>query len=302
MTSSYTLSGTGDIGEIDRLLDVARKHDGIEPLSEHKSIRRGGSEDSIEIIGRDSGATIGYGQAAWHRASPASDEGHWGVEIVLLPGRRTTSDVKAAVDGLAPSVENKSMRVWATAPYVASGLEAAGYIEVRRLLRMGCQLPRWRGSPLGAGIRLASFRPGLDDSAWLALNNSSFAGHPENGSLSPADLAERMRQSWFDEEGFLLAWDANVLVGFCWTKVHPDGTGEIYIIAVAREAAGRGLGKGLLTAGLVHLAVKGAPRAIVYTDAGNAEGFYSRAGFTVEESTAQFERPSGLSKDDHPKR
>jgi len=302
MTIAYTLSGTDDIGEITWLLDAARKHDGREPLSEHKSIRLGGSEDSIEIIGRDSGATIGYGQAAWHSASLDSDEGHWGVEIVLLPSRRTSSAVKAAVDGLGPSIENKSMRVWATAPYVASGLEAAGYTEVRRLLRMGCQLPRRRGWPLGAGVRLASFRPGLDDSAWLALNNVSFAGHPENGSLGPADLAERMRQSWFDAEGFLLAWDASVLAGFCWTKVHPDGTGEIYIIAVAREAAGRGLGKGLLTAGLVHLTGKGAPRAIVYTDAGNAEGFYSRAGFTVEESTPQFEKPSGLSKDDQPKR
>ena len=53
--------------------------------------------------------------------------------------------------------------------------------------------------------------------------------------------------------GFLLAWDGERLAGFCWTKVHDDGRGEIYILAVVPGSQGRGLGRALLLAGLDDL-------------------------------------------------
>ena len=73
---------------------------------------------------------------------------------------------------------------------------------------------------------------GVDESAWLSANNAAFAGHPENGRMTRRDLELRMAQGWFDPSGFFLAWANGELAGSCWTKIHDDGTGEIYIIGV----------------------------------------------------------------------
>jgi mycothiol synthase len=106
------------------------------------------------------------------------------------------------------------------------------------------------------------------------------------------------------------------LAGFCWTKVHQapspsparssparssparsssarsssarsssDGRalGEIYVVAVDPDFAGRGLGRQLTLAGLDHLASKGVTEAMLYVDATNmpAVKLYVELGFTV---------------------
>jgi len=38
-------------------------------------------------------------------------------------------------------------------------------------------------------------------------------------------LQAREQEDWFDPDGFVLAFDADGLAGFCWTKVHPRATG-----------------------------------------------------------------------------
>ena len=63
-----------------------------------------------------------------------------------------------------------------------------------------------------------------------------------------------MAEDWFDPAGFFVAVDATTaVVGFHWTKQHADRLGEVYVLGVAPDAAGRGLGKALLLTGLRHL-------------------------------------------------
>ena len=81
-----------------------------------------------------------------------------------------------------------------------------------------------------------------------------------------------------------LAERDGVLAGFHWTKIHADeGLGEVYVVGVAPDAQGSGLGKALTTTGLAHLAAQGLPTAMLYVDADNeaARRLYDRLGFTT---------------------
>jgi mycothiol synthase len=79
-----------------------------------------------------------------------------------------------------------------------------------------------------------------------------------------------------------MAWHGATLVGSCWTKVHADGVGEIYIIGLRPDYHGRGWGKALALEGLRHLAEsKKCSRGMLYVDAANpiALATYERIGF-----------------------
>ncbi len=75
--------------------------------------------------------------------------------------------------------------------------------------------------------------------------------------MSAGDLAERMGEPWFDPSGLLVAVNRGTMLGFHWTKQHSPALGEVYVVGVAPEAQGLGLGKALTRAGLDHLAGRG---------------------------------------------
>ena len=158
----------------------------------------------------------------------------------------------------------------------------SGGAEVDSVLRLSCQLSSARQVDIGETASHTDIPQILD------LNNRAFAGHPENGNWSPTDLALRLRQGWFRWDGLLLAREAGSISGFCWTKIHPDGVGEIYVLAVHPERAGEGLGSSLVERGLSYLkSVTTADEAIVYTSAGNdvARRLYDSLGFDVDRET-----------------
>jgi mycothiol synthase len=135
-----------------------------------------------------------------------------------------------------------------------------------------------------------TFRPGVDEDAWLEVNNRAFADHPDQRNQTRADVEANEREPWFDPEGFLLL-DADPagpraghLDGFCWTKVHPDvdpPMGEIFVIGADPSAHGRGLGTALTVAGLDYLSSKGLAIGMLYVDESNtgARRMYARLGF-----------------------
>ena len=140
--------------------------------------------------------------------------------------------------------------------------------------------------PIPTGFEISTFVPSLQKDEWLALNNKIFEKHPDQGNWVMADLDNRMKESWFDSEGFFVAINDNKIVGFCWTKIHhdfvnQDPIGEIYVIGVDPSEKQKGLGKALAATGLNYLVAKELKQAMLYVDADNepALAMYQGLGF-----------------------
>jgi mycothiol synthase len=131
-----------------------------------------------------------------------------------------------------------------------------------------------------------TFDPEIHCEAWLELNNKIFAHHPDQGNWVMADLENRMNEPWFDPSGFFLCIHNEIIVGFCWTKIHQDlvnadPVGELYVIGVDPQEHSKGIGKTVCTEGLIYLRDKGIKQAILYVDADNeaGKGLYTSLGF-----------------------
>jgi mycothiol synthase len=156
---------------------------------------------------------------------------------------------------------------------------------------IGRNWPVGEGRPvqLAEGVRLRPFRVGRDEAEWLRVNAAAFASHPEQGRWTPADLAAREQERWFDPDGLLVAEDESGLLGFHWTKVE-DGIGEVYVLGVDPRAQGMGLGRTLTLAGLAHLAAHGIRQVDLFADESNeaAVKLYRSQGFDVVRTDAQW--------------
>lgn len=179
------------------------------------------------------------------------------------------------------------LQAWSHADHPAAArlAEQHGFEKVRELWvmrREGGESPGPVVLPEGVAIR--SYH-GKDEAELLRVNAESFAHHPEQGAMSSADLAERMGEPWFDPAGLLVAMRGGHMLGFHWTKQHSAALGEVYVVGVAPEAQGLGLGKALTRAGLAHLSGRGISEVELYVESDNAAAIrlYSGLSFTHHE-------------------
>jgi mycothiol synthase len=285
------------------LAAAASDVDGVAPLSEQPLLRLGADEAWLThaVAHEKNSAVIGYvqidrgGDDASAELVVHPDHRRRGVGSLLL--RTAERDARLPQFSGAPGQRGKALRVWAHGDTEAArGFAAAhGYAVVRELLFLARPLdPAPAGAdatPLPAGYRIRTFAPGADDEAWVALNARAFAGHPEQGRLTVADLRDRQAEPWFDPAGFFLVEAPDgTLAGFLWTKVEGDD-GEIYAVGVDPEHRGHGLGGALTALALTHLATL-AHRAVLYVDGDNAaaRATYARAGFQPAAVDVQYGR------------
>jgi mycothiol synthase len=249
--------------------------DGAPPLSD-QALAQLGSGSVEHAVVRAGDRVTGYAQRAGDGAEVAAERG--AVEDVLA---------EVARPGLLIWSHGRRSRL---APVFADhAFEPVR--ELHQLRRPLSEVPD--APPLAEGVVVRPFRPGSDEDAWLAVNAAAFASHPEQGRWTRADLSARMAEPWFDPAGFLLAERAGELLGFHWTKVHPDGLGEVYVLGIAPAAQGLGLGHALLARGLAHLAEVGCPAVLLYVDGDNptALRLYEKAGFTSYDLDVQWQVP-----------
>ena len=178
------------------------------------------------------------------------------------------------------------MHLWVAKPtaYSDEMARACGLSRGRELYQMRRPLPV---ADHHARLETRAFEPGVDELAWLEVNNRAFASHPEQGGWTLDTILEREAEPWFDPEGFLLYERDGRLAASCWTKVHRETDppmGEIYVISVDPELKGMGLGKALVLAGLDHLASEGLRVGMLYVDADNepAVSLYRKLGFGID--------------------
>ncbi len=207
-------------------------------------------------------------------------------------------EIAASGEALAPLLEVSARRpvlVWThgTRSRLAPMLEANGFERARVLHQLCRSLAdpiESSATPLHIDVR--PFVVGRDEDEWLRVNSAAFAEHREQAGWTLADLQAREAEAWFDPAGFLLAWHGGELAGFHWTKIHPDGAGEVYVLGVAPSAQGTGLGKFLLLQGLAWLRARGCQQALLYVDDSNSTAMrlYERSGFERHDVDVQWER------------
>ena len=259
------------------LAEQVAAEDGAPPLSDQALADLGSAAVEHAVWRDEDGVVRGYGQRADQSAEVVAE--------------------RDAVAAVLDAIARPGLLIWShgrrsrlTTPFSERGFEPVR--ELHQLRRPLTDLPD--DPPLADGVRVRRFVPGQDEDAWLAVNAAAFADHPEQGRWSRADLDARMAEDWFDPAGVLLAERGDELLGFHWTKVHPDGDGEVYVLAVAPAAQGLGLGRGLLVRGLRHLAAAGCPSVLLYVDGDNptALRLYEDAGFVSFDLDVQWLLPN----------
>ncbi|WP_062208098.1 mycothiol synthase [Streptomyces sp. NBRC 109706] len=281
-----------ELALVEGLIEAAARVDGQPAVSEQgRLLLRGGSREGVRhLLLRRGGELLGYAQLdGTDPVEPPSSE------LVVHPDHR--GHRHGMLLGQALLTESgQRLRLWAHGAHpparrLARRLGLAEFRELRQLRRPLTDLVLPDPTP-APGITVRAFVPGRDEAAWLRLNAAAFAHHPEQGSLTRRDLEARMAEPWFDPAGFFLAERDGELLGFHWTKVHAaEGLGEVYVLGVAPDAQGLGLGRALTTIGLRHLADdRGLATAMLYVDADNtaAVRVYESLGFTTYETDVMY--------------
>jgi mycothiol synthase len=272
--------------ELCRFVDRITAATGQRPLSDHLwlDLRAGGAPGFIAVTVADDGDLVGFAQIS--AANETSS-----LESFTAPDIGDAREVldAAAETALAAFAQDGGGQVywWVDDPTDADRAfaDAHGFHPVRGLHEMRRRLPH----ELHATVPTRDFVPGIDDDAWLAVNNRAFAEHGEQGGWTRDALHLRMTEPWFDPTGFRIHEVDGRLAAFCWTKLHLEldpVIGEIYVIAVDPDFHGRGLGKQLTLAGLDAISARGVDHANLYVDADNtaAVGLYEGLGFTIHRS------------------
>lgn len=277
------------------LISAATEQDGIPPIAEHivLHLRHGGDKDDRHLIVLEEGEIVGYAHIDLTDKVAGSS-----AELVIRPRLRGKGLGRALLEEICSIT---SPRLWAHGDLPSAQKLAKDYGLVRA--RTVIQMRRSLNQPLpmlGNDLKLRSFLPGLDDEAWLALNNRAFAGHPEQGGWTMENLHQRMSESWFDPQGFFIATipaeTGEKLIAFCWTKIHGahthshdgqeehghDPIGEIYAMGVDPSYHHKKIGRAITVAGLTHLRRQGLMSAMLYVDAENSNAIklYKDLGFS----------------------
>ncbi len=296
-----------EIDEVTSLVAAVAEADGVAPLSEHVllHLRHGGDTPVRNLLARADDAGAGGAGGAGGTGGALVGYAHLDVtdpvegssaELAVAPTARRRGVAGLLVDELLEqsggSVGGR-LRLWAHGQQPGAERLAAsrGFDRARVLWQMRRSLLSPLPTPaLPPGVSIRTFKPGVDEQAWVTVNNAAFIDHPDQGRWSEDDLLMREAEPWFDPAGFFLAERDARLVGFHWTKVHGEDLssdhghppiGEVYVVGVDPSEAGRGLGPALTLVGLQHLRSSGLTSAMLYVDESNTRAVrvYERLGF-----------------------
>jgi mycothiol synthase len=272
--------------QIRELVAAATEFDGVAPVGEQVLRELAHQRTQHLLTVGDDGRVVGYLNLA------AGEEDSSGMaELVVHPHSRRRGIAAMMIHAALTKTDGKN-RFWAhgTLEPARSTAWAVGLVPVRELVQMRRSLDGVAEPEVPDGVRIRTYAGSADDAELLRVNNAAFATHPEQGGWTLADLAERRAESWFDPDGLFLAFDdrTDTLLGFHWTKVHPEeaGLGEVYVVGVDPAAQGRGLGGLLTSVGVAFLARRLAaaadPTVMLYVESDNTAALrtYQRLGFS----------------------
>jgi len=274
------------------LIKAAQDFDGTPPIAEHVllHLRHGGDKSDSHLVIEENNEVIAYAHLDTTDlvAGPS-------VEAVVHPQHRGKG-LGALILKEAIKICGSKTRIWSHGDLPAAKAIAASLKLERLWSNLLMSKPLGEIQPVTSKYPIRTFIPGLDNQAFLALNNIVFANYPDQGGWSEADLKVRLNEDWFDDKGFFVAEDRGELIGFCWTKIHGAHThshnggdedhghealGEIYVLAVNPDYKGQGLGRDLSITGLNYLKYQGLNNVMLYVGVENQPAFklYKSLGF-----------------------
>ena len=296
-----TIAGALDtelLRDVKTLAAAAGESDGNPPFSEQTFVMLRGADSgehsvlSFVLYAPDEDSDPATGEdLAGVAVVVESEDGSGVLELAVHPSYRNQGVAGRLLGALQGKRGLDGLSAWSHGNHEAAAELATrfGYGPMRELwkMRLMSSTAALPDAGLPDGVSLRAFVPGQDEQAWLAANRAAFSHHPEQGSMTLADLEARKAEDWFDPEGFLLAVNAEgELLGFHWTKVHPrqgphPAIGEVYVVGVTPAAQGLGLGKALTVAGIKHLQDQDLHAVMLYVDADNeaAVALYQKLGF-----------------------
>lgn len=242
-----------------------------------------------------------------HLDALADESGAWPAETVLKAVQLLIDESTASAQQRANAADAPTLQLW-TRPderIAATAIAAMGFGRVRSLYQLRVALPLSTEA-----VPTRSFDPDRDLTGLVAVNNRSFADHPDQSNQTETSFTDLMNESWFDPDGLRILDDpdgSGTMAGFCWTKVHPAGNyheafnnngtkanplGEIYIIGLDPDFHGRGLGVPLVAAGLDWLTEAGTNEVLLYVESDNQPALrtYERLGFTINRTDTAWRR------------
>lgn len=289
-----------DVEQINQLIRICTNADSTHPFSENVVLQlRHGHEISVRhLLAFESGSLIGYAHLDLSDVVQGPS-----AELAVHPDFRRHGVGRSLLAALIAESGADSLRLWAHGENTSAAALAHtfGFERVRTLWQMRRSL--FSAVPefvIPDGIIFRSFNPETDIDGWLACNARAFAAHPEQGRWTEVDLNNRMSESWFNPQGFIVAVDQHgQIVGFHWTKIHAKTTnqifdheaiGEVYVVGVDPAWQGKSLGRSLTIAGLRHLREQGLNSAMLYVDSADERAItlYSSLGFVQWDTDTLF--------------
>jgi len=274
------------------LIKAAHDFDGTPAIAEHVllHLRHGGDKSDSHLVIEENKEVIAYAHLDTTDlvAGPS-------VEAVVHPQHRGKG-LGVLILKEAIKICGDRTRIWSHGDLPAAKAIAASLKLERLWSNLLMSKPIGEIQPVTSKYPIRAFIPGLDNQAFLALNNNVFANYPDQGGWSEDDLKVRVNESWFDDKGFFVAEEKGELIGFCWTKIHGAHThshsggdddhghealGEIYVLAVNPVYKGQGVGRDLTITGLNYLKYQGLNNVMLYVGVENKPAFklYKSLGF-----------------------
>lgn len=250
-----------DLAALEELNSAVAEHDGAPPFNDQALIEARRGEREI-IVGAGGLALVSDREA----------------ELAVWPDQRGSGHGLALAEIVRERFAGRSWQAWAHGdhPAAAAIAKRLGLRRTRELLQLRASVPADAAVP-------ASVRPFTDADVepWLRLNAAAFADHPEQGSLTAADLADRRAQDWHSDANLLLHETDGELDASTWLKPQ-DGFVELYAVGVAPSAQGRGLGRLMMDATFGRMRELGADIAHLYVEGDNTAALelYRRFDFT----------------------
>jgi mycothiol synthase len=172
-------------------------------------------------------------------------------------------------------------------------LAEQGFVPVRRFLELGLKMACLRRGARPGSLACRELGHGEEEKL-ARLQNRCFAATWGYNPNTVEQIMYRLSMSdcWYG--GVVLLWEGSEPIAYCWTTIDAR-RGRIYMIGVDRRRQGKGLGRGVLAAGLEFLKSRDVQAVELTVDSENREALrlYEKVGFRACAASLWYEKPVG---------